>query len=384
MLRWKQTMTLLVSALLLITAAHLAADDVNSPRLQALLNSIRAVGPQGAGSIAARKAWDQLVAQGPAALPAIFAAMDTPDTVIVNWLLTAVDAIAAEQKSKGKPLPVEQLLQFIQDSKHQGRARRLALELVETAVPGTTERRLPGWLNDPEFRYESVEQLLAATAKLKDPETVRQRYRQAFAAARDVEQVKAIERKLKELGTDVDVLAHLGFFRDWYVLGPFDAHEMKGFATVYPPEEKIDLAAAYAGKRGNIRWKRITYQPQDRIGLINLAKELGSADDAVAYAYTAFRAAAAVEAEFRGGADDNLSVWVNGKRVFAFEEYRNGVRLDRHRFKVPLRLGVNTVLVKVCQAPADTGSPEPNWEFLLRMVDASGKGFGFASALPQP
>ena len=85
--------------------------------------------------------------------------------------------------------------------------------------------------------------------------------------------------------------------------------------------------------------------------------------------------------EFRGAADDNLSVWVNGARVFGFEEYQNGVRLDRHRFRVPLHKGVNTVLVKVCQAPADSSNNEPNWEFLLRISDGSGRGFVFDHAL---
>jgi hypothetical protein len=36
------------------------------------------------------------------------------------------------------------------------------------------------------------------------------------------------------------------------------------------------------------------------------------------------------------------------------------------------------VLVKICQSPAN---PEPNWEFLLRVVDLSGRGLKFMSAL---
>ena len=40
------------------------------------------------------------------------------------------------------------------------------------------------------------------------------------------------------------------------------------------------------------------------------------------------------------------------------------------------------VLVKICQAPFDPTNPEPNWEFFLRVVDTSGKGIGFSSALP--
>ena len=44
----------------------------------------------------------------------------------------------------------------------------------------------------------------------------------------------------------------------------------------------------------------------------------------------------------------------------AFAKYRN------------LKEGKNTVLVKICQSPAP--NPEPNWEFFLRVVDATGKG----------
>jgi hypothetical protein len=56
------------------------------------------------------------------------------------------------------------------------------------------------------------------------------------------------------------------------------------------------------------------------------------------------------------------------------------VRHDRHRFRVRLKAGVNTVLVKVCQTPAP--NPEPNWEFFLRVVDESGKGIAMQNALP--
>src|SRR5205823_3880557 len=124
------------------------------------------------------------------------------------------------------------------------------------------------------------------------------------------------------------------------------------------PEEKIDLSAELLGKEKKLRWQGYRFvEPPPTAGghvaLINLREPLGDADDAVAYAYTTFTVAESREVEFRGAADDNLTVWVNGKRVFGYEEYRNGVRLDRHRFKVKLRAGENSVLVKVCQAPLD-------------------------------
>src|SRR5205085_5812364 len=142
-----------------------------------------------------------------------------------------------------------------------------------------------------------------------------------------------------DLGVQASVAEHLGFLTDWYLIGPFDAMGMKGFHTAYPPEQKIDLKAEYQGKDRKVRW--IPYRVREpspkaggrHVALVDLrAREaLGDADDAVAYAYTEFTVPQAREVEFRGAADDNFTVWVNGAKAFGFEEYRNGVRLDRHR-----------------------------------------------------
>jgi hypothetical protein len=225
---------------------------------------------------------------------------------------------------------------------------------------------------------------------IKDKTAAAAAYRTAFAATRDLQQARLAATRLKAHGVEVSVADHMGFLRDWYCIGPFDAKGMKGFATVYPPEVgEVDLAAAYDGKDGRVRWKR--YQVREpppnageaHVALVNLLEPLGGAADAVAYAYTAVEVAAPAKVEFRGAADDNFTVWVNGKRAFGFEEYRNGVRLDRHRFAVQLQHGVNTILVKVCQAPSDASNTEPNWEFLLRLVDGSGKGIAMKNALPK-
>lgn len=361
------------------------ADEVDQ-----LLRDVQAVSKQGAGSPAARAAWEKLVARGPAVLPRLLDAMDTPDTVVANWLRTAFDRIVdTERNAGGKRIDADALLAFAKDARHQGRARRLALEVVEQLRPGTRERLLVGWLNDPEFRHDAVEQRLDALDR--DKGMPRERavaaYREAFAATREIEQGRRAAARLKTLGVEVSVAEHLGFLSDWYAIGPFDARGMKGFGTVYPPEKKVDLKETCEGKDGKkLQWKRyrVAEMPGGRFPiLVDLRQPLGDAEDAVAYAWTSFRADAAREVEFRGAADDNFTVWVNGEHAFGFEEYRNGVRLDRHRFRVRLRAGVNTVLVKVCQAPSTPANREPNWEFLLRITDASGKGLAFKSALPE-
>jgi hypothetical protein len=324
-----------------------------------------------------RAAWDKVVAKGPAVLPRLLEAMDTPDTVTANWLYTAFERIV---EAAGKDVDADMLLKFAADRKRQGRARRLALETAERLRPGCRARLIKNAIDDAEFRFEAIDLALGASGKKDEMQL-----RRLFSATRDLAQARQVQTKLKEIGVEVSVADHMGFPRDWYVVGPFDAKGMKGFKTEYPPEKSVDLKAAYEGKDGKrLAWKRLSV-PETKSGghvaLVNLHQALGAAQDAVGYAWTALRVKEAGEVEFRGAADDNFSVWVNGERVFGFEEYRNGVRLDRHRFKVKLKAGLNTVLVKVCQAPGDANA-EPNWEFLLRLCDETGKGIAFKPELP--
>jgi hypothetical protein len=348
---------------------------------------------QGRGSAEGRAAWDRLSQAGPDALLPLLHAMNTRDTVASNWLRTAFDQIAErELKSGGKRLDADALLGFVRGPAGEGRARRLALELVEQLRPGTSEKLYAGWLNDPEFRYEAVARVLEAAQahlKKKAAKEAEEQFRLAFAAALDQQQLRDAAAGLAKLGTSVSVAQRMGFLTEWYVIGPFDGMKQKGFHLEYPPERKVDLSAEHDGQNGKVRWKRIQVREANAASrgghqaLVNLREKdaLGDADDAVAFAYTEFYIPLGVEAEFRAAADDNLTVYVNGKKVFAFEEWRNGVRLDRHRFTVQLKTGRNTVLVKVCQSAAP--NPEPNWEFFLRIVDASGHGLPMKNTLPE-
>src|SRR5438094_5045946 len=110
------------------------ADEVDQ-----LLREVRAVSKQGAGAPAARAVWEKLVSRGPAVLPRLLDALDTPDTVAANWLRTAFDRIVdRELNNGGKRLDTDALLAFAKDPRRRGRARRLALEVVERLRPGTS------------------------------------------------------------------------------------------------------------------------------------------------------------------------------------------------------------------------------------------------------
>jgi hypothetical protein len=359
----------------------------------AIGKDIAALEKQGRGSAEGRAAWDRLSQAGPDALVPLLNAMCTGDTVLANWLRTAFDPIVErELKSGGKRIDADALLAFVRDARKQGRARRLALEVVEKLRPGISEKLYPGWLDDPEFRYEAVARVLesaGAALKKKLAKDAERQFQTAFESARDQQQLRDAAAGLAQLGVTVSVARQMGFLTDWLAIGPFDGMGQKGFHIEYPPERKVDLDEVLVGQGRKVPWKRLAVREPSvtakggHQALVNLADKaaLGNADDAVGFAYTEFVVPKAIEAEFRGAADDNLTVWVNGKKAFGFEEWRNGVRLDRHRFKVRLNAGKNTVLVKVCQSAAP--NPEPNWEFFLRVVDATGKGIAMKNALPE-
>src|SRR5262245_61851143 len=106
----------------------------SDPSTDALVKAIQAVKKEGPAAPEARALWTKLVAQGPGKLPALLQAMDTPDTVVANWLRSAFDRIIdVEMKAGGKGIDVEALLAFVNEPKHQGRVRRLALDVVEQA-----------------------------------------------------------------------------------------------------------------------------------------------------------------------------------------------------------------------------------------------------------
>ena len=111
---------------------------------------------------------------------------------------------------------------------------------------------------------------------------------------------------------------------------------------------------------------------------MDLNAALGATREAVGYAYSEIDVPALTQAHLRCGADDNCAVWLNGRQVFAREQWLNGTRFDRFITPVTLVAGRNSLLVKVCQGPQHK-DPEVsnNWSLQLRICDEEGKGIGF-------
>jgi hypothetical protein len=369
-----------------IPSAH-AQNPVTGGDVAARLAVIAKVGPQGAGSAEARRARDELARSGIEILPPLLAAMDTSNAVAANWYRSIYEEIVDRGLSQKETVwPVAFLKAYVSDGRIAGRPRKLVIALLDRLEPAYRAGWLPSRLDDPEFRTDAVALALAAGEQaLRDQndDQAKAEFRRAFEHARDSGQVTQAAQKLKALGEPADVFAQLGLVTGWWIVGPFDAPEKSGFAAAFEPETKVELQAAYGGQAGKeIRW--IKHRTTDALGLIDLNGALGATREAVGYAYAEIDVPRQQPAQLRCGADDNCSVWLNGRKVFAREQWLNGTRFDRFITPIALVAGRNTLLVKVCQGPQHKDPEVPNnWSLQLRLCDDQGRGIEFKTVVPE-
>jgi hypothetical protein len=289
------------------------------------------------------------------------AAFDDATPVAANWLRSAVDAIVEEEKKARRPLDADQLQVFALDRKRTPAARRLAFELTETADKAAAARILPEFLNDPspELRRDAIAAELTAADALSTDAIKKEAWGRLFALARDQDQVEAIAEKLKKVGGEPNVTRHFGYVTEWSVSGEFDNAELKGYAVAHPPEKDADRAG----------WKYA--QSWDQYGNVDLNAAVADKKDVLAYAAATVVAEQETKCQVRLASPNAIKVFVNGKEVYAREEYHSGSKMDQHAVSVTLQKGANELLVKVCQNDRKAEWMKP-WEFAARVCDATG------------
>jgi len=354
--------------------------------VETLAAKLRAVGPKGEGHADASKAWQSLAQANAEQLPAVLAGMQGAGRLSENWFRAAVEAIAQRQVKQGGQLPVEALEGFLADTRQAPRARRLAYELIAGIDDSAEERLIPGLLNDPslELRRDAVALALqnaAAEEKAGKKNEATDIYAKAFAAARELDQIKEASGKLKSFGQQVDVPRHMGFVMEWQLIGPFDNVDGKGFDVAYAPEKGIDLAATYEGKVGNVQWKQ--HRTSDEFGIVDLNEIFERPKDgndykltdehkgAVGYAFSKFESEQAREIEIRVGCINANKIWLNGELLTANQVYHAGMEVDQYVAHGQLKKGSNEILVKVCQNEQEESWAQ-RWQFQLRVCDELG------------
>lgn len=369
-------------ALLVVLASPLLATTSDIP---ALINTIKAVGPEGAGNRDAARAWQDLILLPGTDLPLLLAALDDDSPAAANWLRSAVDAIAERERAAGRSLSTTALESFLRDTRHAGRSRRLAYELLCTIDATAPKRLLPTMLDDPgaELRYEAVGvAFVAAREQPHDSAAAKSELRRLLSAARDGGQDEEIARELERRGDHVDYVAHFGFITRWQVAGVFDNTAGKGFRTPFPPEHGVDLTAALVGKGGAaVAWR--PHVSTDKYGAIDLNRlfpdpaagpQTGKAKGmkaAVGYAYAEVDSPAERAVEVRVASATAIRVFVNGREAVARETYHQSFDRDMHTAPTRLTKGRNGILVKVCQNDQSEAWAQ-DWRFQLRLTDDLG------------
>lgn len=139
----------------------------------------------------------------------------------------------------------------------------------------------------------------------------------------------------------------------WRVVGPLPIDEKPPFSVELP----IDFKASLHGEGGkSLAWAE--HKAIDVQGQVDLTRVYKTSQDGLsAMAYAEIASPTARKARFVAGSDDTLTVWVNGKVAYDFQD-RRGFNAEEARFEADLVAGVNRILVKC-------GNRGGGWQFAV-------------------
>ncbi|HEY3322221.1 MAG TPA: PQQ-binding-like beta-propeller repeat protein [Planctomycetota bacterium] len=167
---------------------------------------------------------------------------------------------------------------------------------------------------------------------------------------------------------------------EWQVLGPFGAQgERRGMDQVMGPEKAVDLNFKTVDASGReIGWKKITnlldekkkpyHEPiVDLCRHMSITRTVMQRGPYFGYAYSKFTVPTKRRALMLFGANEIVSIWLNGKRVV--NELETQVQKDKEAVDVQLRSGENEVLIKI------GASRDGRGQFVFRLSDFDGRPF---------
>ena len=355
-----------------VTTASVQADEITSA-----VKTLQSVEPGGKGTAAARKAAELLSNAGDKALLPVLKGFKDADPLAANWLRNSFEQIIDGIRAADKKLPVAELEAFIRDQKQSAVARRLAYESLKVQIPEIEARLIPECLLDasPEFRRDAVAMLIKQASAATDVPASIPLYRKALQGAVHEDQVQTIAEALRKDGETVDIQKHFGFLPQWFIVGPFDNKDEKGFAVPYAPETEAsiskgaDFADEYDGQLGKVQWKPLA--SEDDYGVIDIAKQLENHKGSLMYARTTWTSRGDQQVQIRLGTPNSWKLWVNGTLVFEREEYHRSSQMDQYSVPVSLKAGENFLLLKVCQNEM-TQDWAQRYQFQVRICDGTG------------
>src|SRR5690606_20715102 len=163
-----------VAAMLCMSAASLAAaaePPAWSMGYDSAIESVHSIGPDGKNGIIAARAAQHLATLPADALTWILRDFVDANPLAANLLRSHVETIVPRAVKRGDPLPTEWLLGTIKHPEtFDGRARRLAYEILLRVDSEPVKSLLPGLLNDPnpELRRDAVAHWMAEARRFEE------------------------------------------------------------------------------------------------------------------------------------------------------------------------------------------------------------------------
>lgn len=184
--------------------------------------------------------------------------------------------------------------------------------------------------------------------------------------ARDEDQIKDLAKKLKDLGSPVDLPTHFGFVRSWKLITPSRTSSARASTPSSLPKKRSTSPPPAPAKTPTPNGS--TTPARTGPGQIDFNKPYTMLKEVTGYAYAEFESGEEREAQIRLGCKNGWKVWLNGQLIFARDEYHGENPFDQYKLPVKLQKGKNKILVKCCQNE-QTESWTVEWQFQLRVCD---------------
>jgi hypothetical protein len=165
------------------------------------------------------------------------------------------------------------------------------------------------------------------------------------------------------------------YIRDWLVLGPFifetgkhGGDEDQGAAKIEFVKDEANLAPKEGVEVNGKKWARYKNTASDaEPEYIDLNQFYKDIDYCAAYLGCSVYAPKDLDnLTFMTGSDDYETVWINGKKLYTYEERRRSPAPDQDSIKgVSLKKGKNVIIVKVVDVV-------DRWGFYGRFTDEKG------------
>ncbi len=235
-------------------------------------------------------------------------------------------------------------------------------------------------------KHKSQREVIAALASMPDPsaipvlvETLRSKdagqRRSAIKALKTMraEAMPAVQALLAsgrvplELAPEIQQAFEGGAIAQWKMIGPFE----NVWEAVHPPETDALAGDAFLSKKYvNAEGKEVGWSDvsADSDGRVNMERVFHTNAMVCAYAVAEITASEAASTKLFLGVDDQMAVWLNGKRVYDSGPASGGFEMDKTEVPLELVAGKNTLLLKI-------GNVGGGWEFAARVPGLNGLTF---------